>query len=259
MKIAVVTSSNVGTAAHHVPKLAGVQGIEISLVILNTAVQKKNFSFYRKKFKKILKIGVLGALNGIFIRKWYSSKSAQPLDQFCNEQKIPFTRVNGLNGPEIRKVLKEIEVDLAVSLGNGYIAKGTFQIPNLGFINIHHELLPQYRNAQGVIWSIYNSELYTGYTIHKIDSGIDTGEILFTEKVKIAYHSSLEETVGKTSEQLLKSSANGLIYTLSNFEELSKNVQPQSQGRSYTTPNYWQFLRIKRNNNRMFYAQKRID
>lgn len=51
--------------------------------------------------------------------------------------------------------------------------------------NIHFSLLPAYRGAYTSIWPILNGEKFTGVTLHKIDDGIDTGEIVSQRKIEI--------------------------------------------------------------------------
>ncbi len=56
-------------------------------------------------------------------------------------------------------------------------------IPKLGFFNFHFALLPAYRGASPVFWQIRNGELFGGLTIHRMDSGWDTGAIAHIHKV----------------------------------------------------------------------------
>jgi methionyl-tRNA formyltransferase len=87
----------------------------------------------------------------------------------------------------------------------------------------------------------------TGYTIHKIDKHIDTGEILLKKEVPIMFKSTLRQTVSGTCASLLDSSAKGLLQVLSDFEELYGKATPQGKGHTYTTPSFRQYLRIMRN------------
>jgi len=58
-------------------------------------------------------------------------------------------------------------------------------IPRLGSINIHPSLLPEYRGPVPTAWTIQNGEKFFGLTIHKMDQGIDTGEIYVQQKFAI--------------------------------------------------------------------------
>ena len=88
-----------------------------------------------------------------------------------------------------------LNVDLAISLGCSYISSKIFNIPKYGMINIHHEILPEYQNAQSVIWQLFNNSNKTGYTIHKITKKIDDGPILFKKERDIIISDTLRKTL----------------------------------------------------------------
>ena len=161
--------------------------------------------------------------------------------------KIPFFITPAINSEITRDLFAKAQADLGISLGNGYIGQRVFSIPKFGMINIHHEMLPEYQNAQSVIWQIYNKSPMTGYTIHKIDRHIDTGEILLKKEVPIIFKSSLRQTVSGTCASLLDASVRGLLQVLSDFEVFYGKAIPQGKGHTYTTPSFRQYLRIMRN------------
>jgi methionyl-tRNA formyltransferase len=137
--------------------------------------------------------------------------------------------------------------DLGLSLGNNYIGSKIFSLPLFGMLNIHGEILPAFQNAQSVIWQLYEESSETGYTIHKIDKKIDTGEIVKQEAFPIIFKSSLSETVSVTNYEILKKSATGLIEVLNNFDQYYQNAKPQGKGKAYTTPSLSQFIKIYQN------------
>lgn len=53
------------------------------------------------------------------------------------------------------------------------------------FINIHYALLPRFRGFHGFIWSMINGEEKMGYTVHKVDVGIDSGDIYFQYAIEV--------------------------------------------------------------------------
>ncbi len=118
-------------------------------------------------------------------------------------------------------------------------------------LNIHHEVLPQYQNAQSVIWQLYNGSTNTGYTIHKINKKIDQGEILFQEHIPIKFMPTLGETVASTYARLIDASALGLVKVLTNFNKYYTEAIPQGKGGHYTTPSYWQFRKIMKQFNKL--------
>ena len=64
-------------------------------------------------------------------------------------------------------------------------------------VNIHTEILPDFKGASSIIWPIYKKIKTTGFTIHQIDKKIDNGKILYQERYAIDFYPTLEETVKK--------------------------------------------------------------
>ncbi len=251
MKVIILTTSVYGTTGHHLPVLHQCKDIEIAMVVVSEGQINKNKNYYLRRIKKILKIGLLGAVNGVKMRRWYNEDAKQYCDignaeEYCGAHNIPFKRVPTTNSEETVKLFKDANADVGLSLGNGYISKKVFGVPKFGMLNIHHEILPQYQNAQSIIWEIYNGSAETGYTIHKIDKHIDTGEIVLQEKLSIVFRDTLADTVAYNYARLFDASVQGLVRVLENFGRYFPNATPQGRGASYTTPTYWQFSIIKK-------------
>ena len=66
------------------------------------------------------------------------------------------------------------------------IPASILSIPSMGFINFHFALLPNYRGASPVFWQIKNREPFGGITVHQMDAGWDTGDLILTHQVAIA-------------------------------------------------------------------------
>ena len=251
MRVIILTGSMQGTAAHHLPTLIASGACEVAMVVLAEKASTKSTNRFRKTVTKLMRIGPLGALNGIRMRSWYdlvaNGSGVRRLDDTCRENGIPFHTSPAINSARTRELFASAQADLGVSLGNGYIGPSVFTIPKWGMINIHHEMLPDYQNAQSVIWQLYNRSRTTGYTIHRIDKHIDTGAILHQEPVPIVFGNSLRQTVADTYLALLDASALGLVHVLQHFERLAGAARAQGPGTSYTTPSFMQFIRILRN------------
>jgi len=256
IKVILLTSSRQGSASVHLTELVKSNKIEVTAVVLsegNIANKKKH---YERKFIKICKIGLFGALNGIRMRKWYRSGVSAYIDipileTLCKEHDIPFYITPTINSSSTEDYFRNANADIGLSLGNGYIGRRVFSIPKLGMINIHHEELPGYQNAQSIIWQLFNRSNRMGYTIHKIDRHIDTGEILFKEVFPISFKTTLARTVSFNYSVLWKKSSEGLVRVFENFESYFESSVPQEKGNSYTTPNLSQFFQILRNFKKM--------
>lgn len=252
LKVIILTSSRNGTAAHHFPHLIEKCNCEIAAVVFNQG-KKSNFKkLLKRKVNKVQKIGLIGTLNGVRMRKWYGQDlkkylKIDEIEKMCKRFAIPFYKVPEINCVETVSLFQELDANLGLSLGNGYINKKIFDKPKYGMINIHHEILPEYKNAQSVIWQIYNQSKTTGYTIHLINENIDKGDILYQEQIPISFEETLSGTVSKTYAMLWEKSALGLVHVLNNYESYFKNVTAQVNGDSYTTPSIGKFIRIYMN------------
>ena len=258
MKVLVLTSSVTGIAAYAVPLLFNENSIQLSGVVLNEGQIVKKNNFLKKKVNKILKIGLLGALNGIRMRNWFGKDaerflSTADLEKFCHEHNIPFERTPSINCEITKKLLHKANADIGISLGNSYIGKSIFSIFPMGMINIHGEVLPAYQNAQSIIWQLYNGYNKTGFTIHKINQKIDQGDILYQEIFPIIFKDTLAKTVSYNCVQITKKACDGLIKVLKDFNAYNLNVTKQRAGNSYTTPSWTQYQKIKK----QFYMLKR--
>ncbi|MBK9175399.1 MAG: hypothetical protein IPM46_03500 [Flavobacteriales bacterium] len=255
MRVAIITSARRGTASHHLSVLAGSPRFTIAQVILIDGGHPSK-GMWRRKLKKLWRIGPLGALIGVRMRRWYDQdvKATLPIEDLgalCQRQGIAYDTTPAMSDMRTVELLRASQADIAVSLGNGYIPSKVFSIPPLGMLNIHHELLPERQNAQPVIWAIYEGERRTGYTIHRIDKGIDTGTIVLREEVAIAFKGSLRATVAHTMAALLAASASGLRRVLEDLPRHLAEARPQGPGRKRSTPSFGEFLRIRRNHRRL--------
>ncbi|MGV7224194.1 MAG: formyltransferase family protein [Nitrospinales bacterium] len=253
MKVVILTSSRNTTASRCLSILCHNPNVKVERVILAHGLHPNRKRLLKKKIIKVLRIGLLGALNGIRMRAWYADGAeTEDISTLCEKFNVPFYESDYINCDKTRALFNESDADLGLSLGNGYIPKSVFSIPRNGMINIHGEILPDYQNAQSVIWPIYNGEVYTGLTIHQIDNKIDTGLILYQERYPIKFHRDLEETVRQTIQITSQKAPEAISYVCENYEYLYKTGKVQENGKSYTTPSFWQFLHMIKQNRRLY-------
>lgn len=89
--------------------------------------------------------------------------------------------------------MKSIKPDLFVVVAFRMLPEVLWKMPKYGTINLHASLLPNYRGAAPINWSIINGETETGVTTFFINKEIDKGKIIFQEKVKIEENYSAGE------------------------------------------------------------------
>lgn len=96
--------------------------------------------------------------------------------------------------------LKSYNADLFIVAAFGQIlSQEVLDIPKYGCVNIHASLLPKYRGASPIQWSIISGDEYTGVTTMQMDKGVDTGDIIMQEKVKIEPTETAETLFEKLS------------------------------------------------------------
>ena len=100
-----------------------------------------------------------------------------------------------------------------------------WSMPLKGTINLHASLLPQYRGAAPINWAIINGEKESGVTTFFLKQDIDTGDILFTEKVTLTGN----ETAGDLHDRLMNKGAGLLVKTVKGIESGRYNEHPQSK------------------------------
>jgi len=185
------------------------------------------------------------------MRKWYGDGTVD-LSGLCASRQIKCVCGIRQNSDDLAAAIREVDAGLGLSLGNGYISSKTFTIPRFGMINVHSEILPQYQNAQSIIWPIYCNDPFTGFTIHEINKKIDGGRILCQKRVPIQFRRKLGDTVVASRELVDTLIPGALADVCANFDEYRRRAKVQTGGKSYTTPSIWQFLRMCSNNKRFF-------
>jgi methionyl-tRNA formyltransferase len=112
---------------------------------------------------------------------------------------------------EVEEHLRKVAPDAIVIIAYGQIIPARLlPIPRLGWINLHASLLPKYRGAAPIQWAIASGETVTGNTTMRIDAGMDTGEMLLQEELRIG----AEETAPELAVRLAEAGAPLMVETL---------------------------------------------
>jgi methionyl-tRNA formyltransferase len=110
--------------------------------------------------------------------------------------------------------LTHLQAHLQVVVAFRMLPKVVWQLPQLGTFNLHASLLPDYRGAAPINWTIINGENETGVTTFFIDDQIDTGAILKQKKIPIASHEtalSLHDKLMIEGGQLVLQTIEGIL------------------------------------------------
>lgn len=153
-----------------------------------------------------------------------------PVKACALKYNIPVLTPAKIKNPEAVAELAQYEADIFVVAAFGQIlSEEILNMPKYGCINIHASLLPKYRGAAPIQWSIIDKEKETGITIMQMDKGLDTGDILFQKVVPI----DDEDTGESLFEKLAKAGSDFLIEVLPKIE--AGDVHPIKQDATKST------------------------
>lgn len=111
---------------------------------------------------------------------------AATLEGLARQWNIPVRRCGTLRSPEELQLIRRFAPDLVVVAAFSRILKPELlRIPALGCINMHPSLLPKYRGPNPFYWALANGESETGVTVHYVDEGIDSGDIILQRSFRI--------------------------------------------------------------------------
>jgi methionyl-tRNA formyltransferase len=131
---------------------------------------------------------------------------------------------------EILTQLREIGADVFVVVAYGQIlSQDILDMPKLGCINVHGSILPKYRGAAPIQWSICNGEKQTGIATMLMDAGMDTGAMLLKATTPIG----LFDNAHDLAERLAVIGADLLVETLLKLEH--GEIEPIAQDNSQAT------------------------
>ena len=129
---------------------------------------------------------------------------------YAQSKNLPILQPEKLKDSEFTEVLKGWKAELQVVVAFRMLPEVVWSMPSLGTFNLHASLLPQYRGAAPLNWAVINGETESGVSTFLLKHEIDTGHILFQEKVAIG----LDETVGELHDKLMEIGAQLVMRTV---------------------------------------------
>lgn len=154
-----------------------------------------------------------------------------PVKEVAKKHNIPvFQPERVKKDREFLDNMKNLNADINVVVAFGQILpKELLDAPKYGSINVHGSLLPKYRGAAPIQWSVINGDEVSGVTTMYMDEGLDTGDMILKAEVKIGE----EETAGELYERLKVLGADLLIKTLVEIENGTAKREKQPEDFSY--------------------------
>lgn len=115
------------------------------------------------------------------------------LDEFCDKFKVPLIKSSHINNSDVIHALKSADLDWLFVIGWSQIAsEELLNVPKKGVLGMHPTLLPIGRGRASIPWAIIKGLSKTGVTLFKLDSEVDTGEIV--DQVEIELTNEIDAT-----------------------------------------------------------------
>jgi methionyl-tRNA formyltransferase len=156
-----------------------------------------------------------------------SALSFSPVKERAVAQGLPLWQPERLKkDPETLEQLAALQADIFAVVAYGQLlSPELLAMPRLGCVNVHGSLLPRYRGAAPIQWSLYHGDRETGITTMLMDVGMDTGAMLLKATTPI----DLLDNAQTLSDRLSQQGADLLVETLLRWSELTPEPQDPTQ------------------------------
>ena len=146
-----------------------------------------------------------------------------PVKGYAVAQNIPVLQPTNLKSEAFLEELRSYKANLQIIVAFRMLPEVVWDMPEFGSFNIHGSLLPQYRGAAPINWAIINGEKETGVTSFFLKHAIDTGDLIFQERLPILE----EDDFGSVYEKLKYEGAKLALRTVQAIERDAVQPQPQ--------------------------------
>ena len=159
------------------------------------------------------------------VGKHHSVLQASPVKEYALSQNLPVLQPEKLKDAGFLEQLSAWDADLQIVVAFRMLPEAVWNMPRLGTFNLHASLLPQYRGAAPVQWAIINGEKETGVTTFFLTHTVDTGKIIFQERIPI----EPTDNAGIIHDRLMYSGAQLVIKTVDAIRD--DQIRPVDQER----------------------------
>lgn len=151
-------------------------------------------------------------------------QNKQTLRSYCEKKEIPYYYMNNGSDKKLENWVKSMNPDVIFVYSMSQLLKSNiFTIPKYGTLNLHPSFLPKYRGPNPWFWTYYNFDKHGGVTLHYIDKGEDTGDIVYQEEYEIPLGMKSPEmhdlAIGEIGNSLI-------LKAIDNIDNLPRHKQP---------------------------------
>ncbi len=148
-----------------------------------------------------------------------------PVKKYAVNRGIPVLQPPNLKADDFIMELRSYQADLQVVVAFRMLPEVVWSMPTIGTFNLHGSLLPKYRGAAPINWAVINGEKETGVTTFFIKHEIDTGDMLFQDKIEIGEN----ETAGEVHDRMALIGAALVLRTVRAIEKKDYVLSKQDE------------------------------
>tara|TARA_R110002072_G_scaffold3334_1_gene24474 strand:+ start:39680 stop:40579 length:900 start_codon:yes stop_codon:yes gene_type:complete len=151
-----------------------------------------------------------------------------PVKEAALKLNLNILQPTNLKSPEFQDELRALKADLQIVVAFRMLPESVWNMPPLGTFNLHASLLPNYRGAAPINWAIINGDKETGVTTFFLKHEIDTGSIIYQEKVAILE----EDDLGTVYEKLMNIGSKLVLKTVEDIAADKVQALPQDESKA---------------------------
>lgn len=148
-----------------------------------------------------------------------------PVKQFAVTHQIPVLQPLKLKDEQFIQELRNFHADVFVVVAFRMLPKEVWSMPKQGTFNLHASLLPDYRGAAPINWTIINGDRETGVSTFFIDEAIDTGNVIDQVRLSIGEN----ETAGELHDRMMEVGGQLVVNTIRQIETGNVVTKPQAE------------------------------
>lgn len=218
-----------------------------NLVVIEEQPEPKKL-FIRRRAKKLGWVQALGQLATMVVSKYgkrfTTARTQEIVEEFGvstdTDSRIRRIAVPSANSPEFLKALDETRPAALLLVSTRMLKPETLSAITCPVLNLHAGINPQYRGLQGGYWSrVMSDEENFGATVHLVDAGVDTGGVLYQQRLKPSRRDTMH------TYPLLQTAASTGIVVEALRDAVSGNLKPlkiAASSRQWYHPTIWTWL-----------------
>jgi methionyl-tRNA formyltransferase len=158
--------------------------------------------------------------------------SPTPIKEYAVNNNLKVLTPVKLSDAEFIKELKIIEPDLIVVVAFRILPKEVYTIPRFGTFNLHGSLLPKFRGAAPIQWSLIKGEDKTGVTTFFLEDKVDTGNVILRREIEI----EAKDNFGSLHDKMMLIGANTVMETIDLIETGNYLLEAQDNSQASSAP-----------------------